>query len=192
MKKIIYIFALSFFILSCDKNNTIGYLVTEGAGYSEDYMMVRIELDDSEIVYIPLVNEIWKRDIKPTGQFKDIHQWVAQMTDPEQYYLSDAGIDFIRKSFNLPWETSPIEGIRGTKPIKIYVNSATTSDGDEQDMIKYLKVRGDGTILLPLTHKVPAGTYLISLRVENEGHTKIISDCYTFEVVQKLIVEEVE
>ena len=59
-------------------------------------------------------------------------------------------------------------------------------------MIKYLKVRGDGTILLPLTHKVPAGTYLISLRVENEGHTKIISDCYTFEVVQKLIVEEVE
>ena len=188
MKKIIYIFILSFFVVSCEKNG-IGYLVTDTASYSVNKMQVRLELDLREPTYTPYLLAMWEQ-VKDSGQYENIYEFfiVAGKGDP-QFVLDMGGQDLSRKSYELPWETLTLEGVRGTMPIKIYVHSVDTKDGDANAMLESLKVRGDGTMTIPFIHSIPVGVYVISLRVENEGKTNIISDCYTFEVVQKYVEE---
>ena len=189
MKKLIYIFILSImsiFVYSCEEKQ-VGYLVTESASYSINNMVVRIDLDGAEATYIPLIYEMWESWAKESGKFTDIHHFfLIQAEGDPKYMVGKAGIDYARNRYKLPWETTVIEGIRGTNPMKVYVHSAKTKDGNEKAMLESLKVRGDGTMTIPLTHSVPVGTYVISLRVENEGYTQLIYDCYTFNVVQNI------
>ena len=60
----------------------------------------------------------------------------------------------------------PIEGVEGTQPI--YITEVT--------------VRGNGAFDIPVYNNIPAGTYQISLQVENEDHSAILEDIFTIVV----------
>ena len=78
------------------------------------------------------------------------------------------------------WISPPIQGVEGTQPICYTIEAVKTEDGDEVEFLKEIKVRGDGTFDIPFQHTIPAGSYVVSLRVRNEGYSKVIKDVFTF------------
>ena len=78
------------------------------------------------------------------------------------------------------WVSPPIQGVEGTQPIYYSIESIKTENGDLDKCLKEIKVRGDGTFDIPFRHSIPAGTYVISLRVKNEGYSKVVKEVFTF------------
>lgn len=76
----------------------------------------------------------------------------------------------------------PIEGVEGTQPIYITIRQVTTTDGDKVAFLKEVTVRGNGAFDIPVYNNIPAGTYKISLQVENEDHSDILEDIFTIVV----------
>ena len=76
----------------------------------------------------------------------------------------------------------PIEGVEGTQPIYITIRQVTTTDGDKVAFLKEVTVRGNGAFDIPVYNNIPAGTYQISLQVENEDHSAILEDIFTIVV----------
>lgn len=114
---------------------TVGYLITDNAGYNPDSLEVRINLDST-------------------------------------------GVDAQRVKTGQPWMSYRIEGVEGTQPIFFSIRNIKTEDGDVASMWKWLKVRNDGTFMIPLEHTVVAGRYTISLNFENEGYEKFKDDLF--------------
>ena len=76
----------------------------------------------------------------------------------------------------------PIEGVEGTQPIYITIRQVTTTDGDKVAFLKEVTVRGNGAFDIPVYNNIPAGTYQISLQVENEDYSDILEDNFTIVV----------
>ena len=76
----------------------------------------------------------------------------------------------------------PIEGVEGTQPIYITIRQVTTTDGDKVAFLKEVTVRGNGAFDIPVYNNIPAGTYQISLQVENEDYSDILEDIFTIVV----------
>lgn len=90
-----------------------------------------------------------------------------------------------RHSYNLPWATPNIESVLGTQPMTfsiVCVSSGKQADADQ--FSKYLRIIGGGRMFVEQDFEAPAGRYVISIQVENEGHTVVLNDVFTF------IVEE--
>ncbi len=95
----------------------------------------------------------------------------------------DEVTDALRIKNNAPWVTQPIQGIEGTDPIIYSVESVTASEGGDATLFKQeLKIIGNGSFYYPLEHKAPAGKYVVSIRVTNEGYSHVVKDIYTFVV----------
>ena len=75
-----------------------------------------------------------------------------------------------------------IEGVEGTQPIYITIRQVTTTDGDKVAFLKEITVRGNGAFDIPVFNNIPAGTYQISLQVENEDYSDILEDIFTIVV----------
>ncbi|AUP80178.1 hypothetical protein [Flavivirga eckloniae] len=100
--------------------------------------------------------------------------------DPNGIVINYANADQQRIDNDVPWVTLPIQGIQGTAPIlmSIYdVKSETTFDLEK--FKEEVTVRGNGVIQVPLNNTIPPGSYLISLKVDNEGYSDIVPDVFT-------------
>ena len=89
--------------------------------------------------------------------------------------------DYERIQNKAPWVTKPIQGVTGTAPINYAIESVTGPD--EASAILFmseLEIIGSGIMYYPLEHKASSGTYLVSLRISNEGYSKVVKDVFTF------------
>ncbi|MDE5610606.1 MAG: hypothetical protein K2I90_01130 [Odoribacter sp.] len=87
-----------------------------------------------------------------------------------------------QQSLDIPWTTSCIEQLLGTEPI-IYTLENLRSDQGEAaaaDFAKYLTVIGGGRMYVDTRVNSPAGKYIVSLRVSNDGYSVVLPDVFTF------------
>lgn len=100
--------------------------------------------------------------------------------DPDTLVVDNSLLDQHSIEHNIPWVTSQIEGIEGTAPIVITIESINSSnDFDVESFKEDVSVRGNGVFSVPQDHNIPSGRYEISLRATNEGYSKIIPDVFT-------------
>ena len=85
---------------------------------------------------------------------------------------------------NIPWTTAQIEQVLGTEPLHYSLYRVKSSNGQEaaDDFAKYMTVIGGGRMYVDAKVDSPVGYYTVSLKIENEGHTAILEDIFTFEV----------
>lgn len=149
---------------------TVGFLITETAGYDPDSMVVRRVLDLEEQL---VDNPTW---LQLSAIFSP--EELEAMGIPAK--LKVPGKDDKRHRLGLPWVGTMIQGVDGTKPIHVSITNVYTESGDARVMQELLTVRGDGTFQLPAdVSSVPVGRYRISLNFRNEGYSKDVNDCFT-------------
>ena len=170
MRNIIWILFVAV-LVSC-QDVTIGFLNVEKAGYEIDSLEVKAVLDNA----VP--------EIIPNPEYE---RYVDMGFDPERciemgiYPTLEigGGEDYTRDKYNIPWTSTPIEGVDGTTQIYVSIKDIKTTTGNAEKTWEYLKVYGDGTFEVPLEHDIPTGHYLISLNFKNEGYSKDVNDCFT-------------
>lgn len=85
---------------------------------------------------------------------------------------------------NIPWTTAQIEQVLGTEPLQYSLYSVKSVNGQEaaDDFAQYVTVIGGGRMYVDAKVDSPVGYYTVSLKVENEGHSAILTDIFTFDV----------
>lgn len=159
-------------ILICCQDVTIGFLNIEKASYGIDSLEMKIVLDNTE------------PDIVPNPEYE---RYINRGYSPESCIRMGiyptleigGGEDYIRDKYSIPWTSTPIEGVEGTAPIYVSIKNVTSYDGDPEKMKTALTVKGDGMLNIPCHHDIPAGRYIVSLNLKNEGYSKDIDDCFT-------------
>lgn len=171
MKNLYLLLVISLAFVGCHQVS-VGFLMTEEAGYNPDSLVVKSVLDTTAPEVIP--NPEWE-------MFIEIGLTPEQIMDMDVFPTLEigGGEDYQRVTYDIPWTSVPLEGYEGTQPIYMAVKSIITETGDAEVMKRYLSVRGNGMLSIPVRHEVPAGRYVISLRVWNEGYAKEIEDCFT-------------
>lgn len=86
---------------------------------------------------------------------------VLEPEDPE---------DAWRIQFEIPWQTTPLEGVEGTLPITYQIRNIVCEQGQEEAARQFRMIR-KGVIELPWNHTVPRGDYVFSLQISNEGRS---------------------
>lgn len=95
----------------------------------------------------------------------------------------DEWLDSDRIKNNAPWVTKPIQGVSGTSPIEYAVEKVDGPNQEAANMfMSELSVIGSGIMYYPLEHKAPAGNYVVSLRIFNEGYLRVVERVFTFVV----------
>lgn len=83
----------------------------------------------------------------------------------------------------IPWTSSPIEGVLGTEPIIYSIAGVKGEDRAKVDLFsKYLTIIGGGRFVLYWSKEeiLPAGRYVVSIQITNEGYSRIINNVFTF------------
>lgn len=90
---------------------------------------------------------------------------------------------------NAPWVSTQIQGVSGTNPVNYeFVSAKVANGGDLQKFLEaekagYLSVEGGIIYFYQEGVKmVPNGDYILTLRVYNEGHSKLLQDIITIRV----------
>ena len=78
--------------------------------------------------------------------------------------------------FQIPWQSTSIEGVQGTAPIHYSIKSINSAHPEVADQFT---MQGKGIIELPWNHTVPPGRYVINMRISNEGYTVDLDSMYT-------------
>ncbi len=78
--------------------------------------------------------------------------------------------------FQIPWQSTSIEGVQGTAPIHYSIKSINSAHPEVADQFT---MQGKGIIELPWNHTVPPGRYVIDIRVSNEGYTYDLDSVFT-------------
>lgn len=93
--------------------------------------------------------------------------------------------DADRIKFAIPWQSNPIQGVDGTPQLVFSVTSVADPEGVPQpDVQKQIYLVGaKARITVANDHTIPAGRYILDMKVENEDHE------YYFPKVFTLIVE---
>ena len=94
----------------------------------------------------------------------------------------DEELDAYRMYNVSPWVSPKIQGVVGTDPITYQVAAVKSENGNAEMFKALLSVRGGGRMEFPLVSDIPAGDYIVSLKVTNEGHSVILEDIFTFRV----------
>ena len=165
--KIYILLAVLFGAFGCD--DTVGFLDTNYAAYDPDVFVVR---------NLPLFQEEqgWTTD-----EFWDLRSDLPE--ELEDKYLEEWSANSKHYERGADWITTNLQGISGTYPIYVTLHDVTSSTGGDVELFKKLvKMRGDGTLELP-ANVLPKGTYALSMKVENEDHVAIVSDCFTVQVI---------
>lgn len=93
-------------------------------------------------------------------------------------------LEKLKKQFgsDIPWTTSCIEQLLGTEPIIYTLESLRSDQGEEAaaDFARYLTVIGGGRMYVDTKVNSPAGKYIVSLRVSNDGYSVVLPDIFTF------------
>lgn len=92
----------------------------------------------------------------------------------------------------VPWTSLRIQGISGTNPINYDFSSVKAENGGDAAKFEEAVTSGDvvvngGIVQIYQTgiNKIPNGTYILSLRVYNEGYSQILTDILTFIISEK-------
>lgn len=90
--------------------------------------------------------------------------------------------DALRITNDAPWRALTLQGYLGTPPITFSIENVTSPNGQEAaDLFKKeLSVLGGGSLLYKLRGEAPRGRYVISVRLTNEGYSKVVPDAFTF------------
>lgn len=87
----------------------------------------------------------------------------------------------MRQKNHVSWTTSEIEGVDGTAPIFYYIAGVRAEKGGDADIFRSeLIIKGNGRFEVPYDFKAPAGYYHVSIRIENEGYSRVLDDVFTF------------
>ena len=83
--------------------------------------------------------------------------------------------------YNIPWNTSPLGGILGTQPMTYSIGEVKNEKPENAEMFrKSLSIMGGGIMFVAFDVEAPAGTYTVSVVVENEGQRAVLEDAFTF------------
>ncbi len=160
------IFAI-FAIISCQKKSE-GFLETNKASYSTDSLVVKhISTLDTSFAEDPN----WQLYLSWGYSEDQLYAWGLS---PYEY-----GEDYFRNLNGQPWVSLSIEGILGTQPIFLEIESVTSLNGDASIFLQYAEIFGDGTVEIPFEHNIPPGRYVISINVKNVADEQIIYDAFT-------------
>ena len=90
--------------------------------------------------------------------------------------------DALRIKNDAPWRALTLQGFLGTPPIMFSIENVTSPNGQEAaDLFKKeLSILGGGSLLYKLRGEAPLGRYVISVRLTNEGYSKVVPDAFTF------------
>ena len=88
------------------------------------------------------------------------------------------GEDYDRNLYNIPWTSTPIEGVDGTAQIYVDIKNVSTDVGDVDRLLEELTLLSSGVFSIPLHNNIPVGRYEISLTFSNEGYSKDLDNCF--------------
>lgn len=151
---------------------TVGYLITEDAGYEIDSIVIKSVLDITPPVVTP--NPLYDMYLG-FGFPPDFIIEIGIYPTIE----SGGGEDYARNKLGQPWTSTPIEGVLGTPPIVATIKDITSGTGDPEKLKRVITVRSNGILTIPLDHQVPPGIYYISVTFKNEGYSKDINNAFT-------------
>lgn len=93
---------------------------------------------------------------------------VKASLDPEE--------DARQIEFKIPWQSTSIDGVQGTSPVRYSIKSI---DSEHPGAVAQFTMRGKGIIELPYNHTVPAGRYVVNVRIEAGEHVQELDSMYT-------------
>ena len=106
--------------------------------------------------------------------------------DPSESQADVSALESLKKlrlrvANRITWTTSEIEGVDGTAPIFYSISGIRAEKGGDADVFRSeLKIKGNGRMEVPYDFKAPAGEYHISIRIENEGYSRVLEEVFTF------------
>ena len=201
-------FFLTLFVLaSCEKEHT-GYLFTENARFPIDNLtLLRQESYQNAVNRLETQLGSYTGEIadslatlqvleeKENELMKEAHQQVVKKNQDKIASLCEEQglenpisvkeeLEKLKKQFgsDIPWTTSCIEQLLGTEPIIYTLESLRSDQGEEAaaDFARYLTVIGGGRMYVDTKVNSPAGKYIVSLRVSNDGYSVVLPDIFTF------------
>ncbi len=87
--------------------------------------------------------------------------------------------------YKIPWVTSGLEGVKGTEPMSYSIVEVRNEKPENAELFrKSLSIMGGGRMHVALDVEAPAGEYIVSIAIDNEGQHAVLEDAFTF------IVEE--
>lgn len=166
---------MAFLALGSCHEVAVGYLIVEQASYDKDSLVVRVKLDTAS------------GDLNPEFQkYLDFGYSYLYIRDTlkieERINYGTDYKDYVMEGRS--WVSSKIQGVQGTMPVYTRIKSIESVDGNPEIMKKELKVRGDGTFILPAFIRSPVGRYRISLTFSNEGYSKDLDRIFTIIVTE--------
>ena len=78
--------------------------------------------------------------------------------------------------FEIPWQSTSIEGILGTAPIRYSIKNIAS---EHPEATSQFSMQGAGIIKLPWNHTVPPGRYVFDVEVSNEGYHVVLERIFT-------------
>ena len=78
--------------------------------------------------------------------------------------------------FEIPWQSTSIEGILGTAPIRYAIKNIAS---EHPEATSQFSMQGAGIIKLPWNHTVPPGRYVVDVEVANEGYLVVLERIFT-------------
>lgn len=177
MKKLLPVLVLGFLIFQSCKKIPVGFLMTEYASYNPDSLVLKSVLDTT-------MTDILNPDYQMMLDFGFTHDQIVSgalgFAIPQYKKDYSNKEDYLRFKNNIPWATTPIQGLKGTAPIRIGVSEISPATPASEKMKKMITIRGSsGVIQIPLAHGLPAGRYTLSLAFSNEGWSKEIKNAFT-------------
>lgn len=86
-----------------------------------------------------------------------------------------------RIKYQSPWVTQPIESVLGTEPLSYAIaNVKNDNPGNAELFRQSLTIMGGGRMNVAFDCKAPAGRYVVSIEIENEGQRAVLEKVYTF------------
>lgn len=85
--------------------------------------------------------------------------------------------DADRIKYQIPWQSTSIEGVQGTTPVQYEIRSIESEPAYPAAKEQFHMVR-KGVVELPWNHSVPPGKYVVNIRVFNEGYSYDLDSMY--------------
>lgn len=109
--------------------------------------------------------------------------------DPDTMYVRktpDPVEDAVRIEYGSPWVSLQLQGYEGTEQIHFSVESVASDQGEEAaaTFMSELAIRGGGALMYPLENNAVPGTYVVSVRLTNDGYSQVVEDAMTIIVTE--------
>ena len=109
--------------------------------------------------------------------------------DPDTMYVRktpDPVTDAVRIEYNAPWVSLQLQGYEGTEQIHFSIESVTSDQGEAAaaTFMSELAIRGGGALMYPLENNAVPGTYVVSVRLTNDGYSQVVEDAMTIIVTE--------